>query len=113
MPHRLGVTGNMWRPYESYVKNDHLKQGRYVNDGFTPVCELDIADQNTTHAVVLVKIRNHHLICKNSYIEEKLLQKHIADKNPKKGYFIKFDIKTELKEQKLSKLKSAYRNDEI
>ena len=90
-----------------------MKEGKYVNDGFTPVCELDIGDQNTTHAVALVKIRNHHLFCKNSYIEEKVLQKHITDKNPEKGYFIKFDMKTEVNGSELSKLKNAYQKDEI
>ena len=103
----------MWRPYQSFVKNDHLKEGKYVNNGFTPVCELDIDNQSTTHAVALVKIKSHHLCFKNSYIEKKVIQKHIADKNPEKGYFIKFDFKTNQPEQKLSKLKSAYRNDEI
>ena len=59
------------------------------------------------------KMRNHHFICKNSYVEEKTLQMHFNENNPKKGYFIKLDIVTGLKESRLSKLKTAYQNDEI
>ena len=90
-----------------------MGEGKYVHDGFTPVCELDANGQECAHAVVLVKMRNHHLICKNSYVEEKTLHKHFNDNNPKRGYFIKFDIVTGLKGSKLSKLKTAYQNDEI
>ena len=103
----------MWRPYQSYVQNDLLKEGKYVNGGFTPVCELEIGDQNTIHAVALMKIRNDHLFFKDSYVETKVLQKHIKEKNPRKGYFIKFDMKTEVTESELSKLKNAYQKDEI
>ena len=90
-----------------------MKKGKYIHDGFAPVCAIDAGDKSASHAVVLVKMRNYHFICKNSYIEEKILQIHLSDKNPQRGYFIKLDFVQDLKQSKISKLKTAYQNDEI
>ena len=99
--------------YFSFIQNDHLGAGKYVNDGFTPVCAIDDGDNSAWHAVVLVKMRNYHFICKNSYIEEKTLHIHLSDKNPQRGYFIKLSFEQGLNKSKLSKLKTAYQKDEI
>ena len=90
-----------------------MGEGQYVHDEFTPVCAIDAGDESASHAVAMVKMRNYHFICKNSYIEEKTLQIHLSDKNPQRGYFIKLDLVQDLKQSKISKLKTAYQNDEI